>query len=47
MAYSTTTERAAASEQLIINAILPGLRGVKDNRTRGVGVSSARWNTAG
>ena len=35
MAYSTTTERAAASEQLIINAILPGLRGVKDNRVRG------------
>ena len=35
MAYSTTTDRAAASEQLIINAILPGLRGVKDNRIRG------------
>ena len=35
MAYSTTTERAAASEQLIINAILPGLRGVKDNRVQG------------
>ena len=35
MVYSTTTERAAASEQLIINAILPGLRGVKDNRIRG------------
>ena len=35
MAYSTTTERAAASEQLIINAILPGLRGVKANRIRG------------
>ena len=35
MAYSTTTERAAVSEQLIINAILPGLRGVKDNRIRG------------
>lgn len=35
MAHSTTTERAAASEQLIINAILPGLRGVKDNRVRG------------
>ena len=35
MAYSTTTERAAASEQLIINAILPGLRGVKHNRSRG------------
>ena len=35
MAYSTTTERAAASEQLIINAILPGLRGVKANRFRG------------
>jgi len=35
VAYSTTTERAAASEQLIINAILPGLRGVKANRIRG------------
>ena len=35
VAYSTTTERAAASEQLIINVILPGLRGVKDNRVRG------------
>ena len=35
LVYSTTTERAAASEQLIINAILPGLRGVKDNRIRG------------
>ena len=35
MAYSNTTERAAASEQLIINAILPGLRGVKANRIRG------------
>ena len=35
MAYSTTTERAAASEQLIINAILPGLRGVKPNRIKG------------
>ena len=35
MAYSTTTERAAASERLIINVILPGLRGVKDNRIRG------------
>ena len=34
MAYSTTTERAAASEQLIINAILPGLRGVKANRVQ-------------
>ena len=35
MVYSTTTERVAASEQLIINAILPGLRGVKANRARG------------
>ena len=35
MAYSTTTERAAASEQLIISVILPGLRGVKANRIRG------------
>ena len=35
MAYSTTADRAAASEQLIINAILPGLRGVKENRARG------------
>ena len=35
MAYSTTTDRAAASEQLIINAILPSLRGVKANRIRG------------
>ena len=35
MAYSTTTDRAAASEQLIINAILPGLRGVKPNRIKG------------
>ena len=35
VAYSTTTDRAAASEQLIINAILPGLRGVKPNRIRG------------
>lgn len=35
MAYSTTTERATVSEQLIINTILPGLRGVKDNRIRG------------
>ena len=35
MAYSSTTDRAAASEQLIINAILPGLRGVKANRFRG------------
>ncbi len=34
MAYSTTTERAAASEQLIINAILPDLRGVKPNRSK-------------
>ena len=35
VAHSTTTERAAASEQLIINAILPSLRGVRDNRVRG------------
>ena len=35
MAHSSTTERAAVSEQLIINAILPDLRGVKDNRIRG------------
>ena len=36
MAYSTTTtERTAVSEQLIINAILPGLSGVKPNRARG------------
>ena len=35
MAYSTTTERAAASEQLIIGAILPGLHGVKANRIKG------------
>ena len=35
MAYSTTTERAAASERLIIDAILPGLHGVKPNRARG------------
>ena len=34
MAYSTTTERAAASEQLIVNAILPSLRGVKQNRSQ-------------
>ena len=34
MAYSSTTERAAASEQLIVNAILPGLHGVKPNRGR-------------
>ena len=35
MAHSSTTERAAASEQLIIDAILPSLRGVKENRARG------------
>ena len=35
MTYSSTTDRAATSEQLIINAILPGLRGVKANRFRG------------
>ena len=33
--HSTITDRAAASEQLIINDILPGLRGVKPNRTKG------------
>ena len=35
MAYSNTTDRAATSEQLIINHILPGLRGVKPNRIKG------------
>ena len=35
MAYSSTTERAAVSEHLIINAILPGLRGVTPNRPKG------------
>ena len=35
MAYSTTADRAAASEQLIINVILSGLHGVKANRIRG------------
>ena len=34
MAYSTT-ERAAASEQLIVHRILPGLRGAKPNRAKG------------
>ena len=34
MAYSTIADRAAASEQLIVNAILPDLRGVKPNRSR-------------
>ena len=34
MAYFSTTERAATSEQLIVNAILPGLHGVKPNRGR-------------
>ena len=34
MAYSSTTERAAVSEQLIVNAILPGLHGVKPDRGR-------------
>ena len=34
MAYSSTTERSAASEQLIVSAILPGLRGVKSNRSK-------------
>ena len=35
VAYSSTTERAAVSEHLIINAILPGLRGVTPNRPKG------------
>ena len=35
MAHHTTTERAAASEQLITHHILPGLRGVKPNRAKG------------
>lgn len=35
MAYSTITDRAAASEHLIINAILPELRGVKPNSIKG------------
>ena len=35
MVYSTTTDRAATSKQLIINDILPTLRGVKANRVRG------------
>ena len=34
MTYSSTTERAAASEHLIVNAILPGLRGVRPNRSQ-------------
>ena len=34
MTYSSITERAAVSEQLIVDAILPGLRGVKPNRAR-------------
>ena len=34
VAHSSTTERSAASEQLIVNAILPGLRGVKSNRSK-------------
>ena len=34
MSHSNTTERAAVSERLIINDILPGLRGVKQNRSR-------------
>ena len=33
-AYSTITERADASERLIINAILPSLSGVKPNRSQ-------------
>ena len=39
VAYSTTTDRAAASEQLITNIILPGLRGVKPNRIQGGWIS--------
>ena len=35
MVYSNTSERAAASERLIVDDILPGLRGVKPNRSRG------------
>ena len=34
MANSTTTERAAESEHLIINTILPALRGVKPERSK-------------
>ena len=34
MTHSSTTERATASEHLIINAILPELRGVKPNRSQ-------------
>ncbi len=34
MTYSTIADRAAASEQLIVNAILPNLRGVKSNRSK-------------
>ena len=34
MTYSTIADRAAASEQLIVNAILPDLRGVKPNRSK-------------
>ena len=34
MAYSTIADRAAASEQLIVHAILPDLRGVKPNRSK-------------
>ena len=34
MAYSSTTERAAVSEHLITNAILPSLRGVKQSRSQ-------------
>ena len=34
MAYSNTAERAAASEQLIISTILPGLHGVKPDRSQ-------------
>ena len=35
MVHHTTTQRAAASEQLITNTILPGLRGVKPDRIKG------------
>ena len=35
MDYHTTAQRAAASEQLIAHAILPGLTGVRPNRIKG------------
>ena len=35
MDHHTTAQRSAASEQLITHSILPNLRGVKPNRTRG------------